>query len=88
MALPSADQLQKLQTEVDELTEWRQKYAKAIRTGQDLLEEEWHSPGEQEVIKEQMEIAREHLEKTDKDLSDKKQELEWWMDFLSGGSTN
>jgi len=88
MAVPAPDQLQKLQTEVDELTELRQKYLKAIKTGQDLLEEEWHSPGEQEVIKEQIDIAWEHLEKTDKDLSEKKQELEFWTDFLSGGSTN
>jgi len=86
MAMPS-DKLQKLQTEVDELTQWSQKYAKAIKTGHDLLEEETDDVTV-EVIKEQMKIAREHLEKTDNVLIDKKRELEWWMDFLSGGSTN
>ena len=80
MAMPS-DKLQKLQTEVDELTQWSQKYEKAIKTGHDLLEEETDVACV-EVIKEQMKIAREHLEKTNNDLTAKKEELELWVRLL------
>jgi len=86
MAMPS-DHLQKLETEVDELTQLSQKYENAIKTGHELLEEETDVACV-EVLKEQIQIAREHLEKTNNDLTAKKEELELSVRLHCEGSTN
>ena len=82
-----ADKIQELQEEVDELRQRSLDLTEELKAGHDLLKKGTDDVTA-EITKEQMQIAREYRAKTDDDLNVKDRQLQWWMDFHSGGSSS